>query len=73
MGYVVPGCVEDGAWMLWKKMSAVAAVTVAHLGPGPTWALGPLGPIGPKYILFREIPNGYFSEKCTIMISPGNA
>ena len=23
--YVVPGCVEDGAWMLWENPSAVAA------------------------------------------------
>ena len=27
-GYVVPGCVEDGAWMLWEN-SSVAAVAVA--------------------------------------------
>ena len=29
-GYVVPGCVEDGAWMLWENSSAVAAVAVAR-------------------------------------------
>ena len=25
-GYVVPGCVEDGAWMLWGNSSVVAVV-----------------------------------------------
>ena len=37
MGYVVPGCVEDGAWMLWENSSvavAVAVVVVAHPGLG---------------------------------------
>ena len=32
-GYDIPGCVEDGAWMLWENSSvaaAVAAVAVAH-------------------------------------------
>ena len=30
-GYVVPGCVEDGTWMLWENSSAVAAaVAVAR-------------------------------------------
>ena len=29
-GYVVPGCVEDGAWMLWENSSAVAAAAVAR-------------------------------------------
>ena len=34
-GYDIPGCVEDGAWMLWEK-SSVVAVVVAHpcLGRG---------------------------------------
>ena len=27
-GYDIPGCVEDGAWMLWED-SSVAAVAVA--------------------------------------------
>ena len=27
-GYDIPGCVEDGAWMLWENSSAAA---VAHL------------------------------------------
>ena len=35
MGYVVPGCVEDGTWMLWENSSAVAvAVVLAHPGWG---------------------------------------
>ena len=28
--YAVPGCVEDGAWMIWENSSAAAVV--AHLG-----------------------------------------
>ena len=28
-GYDIPGCVEDGAWMLWEN-SSVAAAAVAH-------------------------------------------
>jgi hypothetical protein len=33
--YVVPGCLEDGAWMLWENSSA--AVVVAHESdPVPT-------------------------------------
>ena len=27
-GYVVPGCVEDGTWMLWQNSSAAAAAAV---------------------------------------------
>ena len=27
-GYAVPGCVEDGAWMLWENSSVVVAVAV---------------------------------------------
>ena len=31
-GYDIPGCVEDGAWMLWENSSVAAvAVVVAHL------------------------------------------
>ena len=30
-GYVVPGCVEDGTWMLWENSSVVVAVVVAVL------------------------------------------
>ena len=37
-GYDIPGCVEDGAWMLWRNSSivVVVAVVVAHpdLGNG---------------------------------------
>ena len=29
MGYDVPGCVEDGTWMLWENYS-VAFAAVAH-------------------------------------------
>ena len=31
-GYDIPGCVEDGAWMLWENSSVVvvAVVVVAH-------------------------------------------
>ena len=31
-GYDIPGCMEDGAWMLWENSSAVAVavVGVAH-------------------------------------------
>ena len=29
-GYDIPGCMEDGAWMLWENSSVVAAA-VAHL------------------------------------------
>ena len=25
--YVIPGCLEDGAWMLWENSSAAAAIT----------------------------------------------
>ena len=34
-GYDIPGCVDDGAWMLWGN-SSVVAVVVAHqdLGNG---------------------------------------
>ena len=33
-GYDIPGCVEDGAWMLWEDSSVAVAVVVAHLGLG---------------------------------------
>ena len=35
-GYVVPGCVEDGAWMIWENSSAVAIAVVAVLAD-PGW------------------------------------
>ena len=28
-GYDIPGCVDDGAWMLWENSSVVAAVAAA--------------------------------------------
>ena len=32
-GYDIPGCMEDGAWTLWRNSSAaVAAAAVAHPG-----------------------------------------
>ncbi len=34
--YLLPGCIGDGAWMVWENSSAavaVAAAVVAHLGP----------------------------------------
>ena len=34
-GYDIPGCVEDGAWMLWEN-SSVAVAAVAHPGLGGT-------------------------------------
>ena len=30
-GYVVPGCVKDGTWMLWEKASVVVAVLARYL------------------------------------------
>ena len=29
-GYVVPGCVEDGTWMLWENSSAAVGVVLAR-------------------------------------------
>ena len=38
-GYDIPGCVEDGAWMLWRNSSvAVAVAAAAHPDLGK-WAL----------------------------------
>ena len=34
-GYDIPGCVEDGAWMLWENSSAVAAVAHLDFGKWP--------------------------------------
>ena len=34
-GYDIPGCVEDGAWMLWENSSvAIAVAVVGHPGLG---------------------------------------
>ena len=40
-GYDIPGCVEDGAWMLWENSSVavVAVAVVAHPGWGGTLRL----------------------------------
>ena len=44
-GYVVPGCVEDGTWMLWENSSAVVViVAVAH-----SWNY-----VSPKLKLFAD-------------------
>ena len=50
-GYDIPGCMEDGAWMLWENSSVVvaavaAAAAVAHLGLGGEvgeWGICPYG------------------------------
>ena len=31
MGYDIPGCVEDGAWMLWENSSVVVVAVVVAL------------------------------------------
>ena len=42
-GYVVPGCVEDEAWMLWENSSVVAVVVAvlarSFLGNGSKQSL----------------------------------
>ena len=32
-GYDIPGCMEDGAWMLWENSSVVAATAAAVAHP----------------------------------------
>ena len=32
-GYDIPGCVEDGAWMLWENSSVVVVAAVAAARP----------------------------------------
>ena len=59
-GYDIPGCVEDGAWMLWENSSvvAVAAAAVAH--PGLDfffefhYGIGPSGVRGSIRLVFRS-------------------
>ena len=46
-GYDIPGCVDDGAWMLWEN-SSVVAVVVAH----PDWGNGQLS----LFITKSELP-----------------
>ena len=33
-GYDIPGCVEDGNWMLWENSSVAVAVVVVVAHPG---------------------------------------
>ena len=49
-GYVVPGCVEDGTWMLWENSSVavVAIAVVARPGRGGAGTLGLFGIICPQ-------------------------
>ena len=55
-GYDIPGCVEDGAWMLWRN-SSVAAAAVAHLGLEKLfefhYGTGPSGVRGSIRLVFR--------------------
>ena len=61
-GYDVPGCVEDGAWMLWENSSvvaaAVAAAAVAHPGLEKLfefhYGIGPSGVRGSIRLVFRS-------------------
>ena len=40
-GYDIPGCVEDGAWMLWENSSVAAVVAaVAAVVAHPGWGGG---------------------------------
>ena len=61
-GYDIPGCVEDGAWMLWENSSvvaaAVAAAAVAHPGLEKLfefhYGIGPSGVRGSIRLVFRS-------------------
>ena len=63
-GYDIPGCVEDGAWMLWRNSSvavvavAVVAVAVAHPGFEKLlefyYGIGPSGVRGSIRLVFRS-------------------
>ena len=58
--YDIPGCVEDGAWMLWENSSAaVAAAVFAHRGGGKgepgVWGTHPY-----KIVTFCE--NSFFHD-----------
>ena len=58
-GYDIPGCVEDGAWMLRENSSVVAAVVVAVAHPGLEkllefhYGIGPSGVRGSIRFVFR--------------------
>ena len=60
-GYDIPGCVEDGAWMLWENSSVVvvaAVVAVAHPGLEKLfefhYGIGPSGVRGSIRLVFRS-------------------
>ena len=57
-GYDIPGCVEDGAWMLWENSSAVAVAAVAHPGLEKLfefhYGIGPSGVRGSIRLVFRS-------------------
>ena len=63
-GYDIPGCMEDGAWMLWENSSVVAAVVaavaaaVAHPGLEKLlefhYGIGPSGVRGSIRLVFRS-------------------
>ena len=50
-GYVVPGCVEYGTWMLWEKSSPSAAVTVARYSSNTVLERSRSSPYFPKHCL----------------------
>ena len=60
-GYDIPGCMEDGAWMLWENSSVVAAAVaaaVAHPGLEKLfefhYGIGPSGVRGSIRLVFRS-------------------
>ena len=58
-GYDIPGCMEDGAWTLWRNSSAaVAAAAVAHPGLEKLfefhYGIGPSGVRGSIRLVFRS-------------------
>ena len=58
-GYDIPGCVDDGAWMLWENSSAAVAVAaVAHPGLEKLfefhYGIGPSGVRGSIRLVFRS-------------------
>ena len=58
-GYDIPGCMEDGAWMLWENSSVVvAAAAVAHPGLEKLfefhYGIGPSGVRGSIRLVFRS-------------------
>ena len=60
-GYDIPGCVEDGAWMLWENSSVVAAAAVAAVAHPDLekllefyYGIGPSGVRGSIRLVFRS-------------------